>query len=451
MLIRFGTGSYQHRSLPISAQRMVNCYLEIAPPGAKSPVAVVSGYGVLPWSTVGNGPLRGGVVVNGTAYVVSGNGFFRLNENRTTTQLGTVPGSAVATLAGDGTNIAIATGGSLYIYNGSAVTQVTDPDFPGASWVGFLDGFIPIIEPQSGRLWINETPYVPTNWNALDFVTAEAAPDDLLWAVISHRELYAFGRESIEVFYNSGDADSPLRRTDSGVIEIGIMSEGAAVKTDNGIYFLGADGLVYRISGYSLERVSQHAVEQAIERYADKSCRALSWTEGGHKFAGFQFAEGTWVYDLSTQLWHERVSLSGPWQVTSTLAAYGKTLVMDRTNRIGYLDADTFAEWDAPLCGICTAPSVADENRYLFHSRLELQFEQGVGTLSTPNPKVMLDWSDDGGRTWSSEHWRDLGAMGEYRSRAVWQRLGRARDRVYRYAITDRVRRTLIQAIWEGD
>lgn len=454
MLVRFGTGAYQSRSLPLSSQQMVNCYLEIAPPGAKTPVGVVSSYGITPHGVAGeSGTARGGVVVNGAPFAVVGESLFRLNADKTATRLGEVPGTELAVIAGDGTNIAAAANGWLYIYNGSTVSPISDPDFPGASWVGFLDGFIPIIEPNSGRIWINETPYVSQNWNALDFVTAEAAPDDLLWGVVDHRELYAFGRETIEVFYNSGDADSPLKRTDSGFIETGIMSAGAAAKTDNGIPFLGNDGIAYVIRGYALERISQHAMEKAIEGYADKTCRVMPFTEGGHKLVAFHFATATWVYDFSTQLWHNRSSLGYPrWRPEFVLQAFNKSLVGDySSSRIGYLDFESFEEWGSPLRASCTAPSISNENRQTFHSSLELQFEQGVGTVTTPDPKVMLDWSDDGGRTWSSEHWRSLGAMGAFKSRAVWRRMGRARDRVYRYAISDRVRRTLIQAVWEGE
>lgn len=435
---------------------MVNCYLEVAPPGSKSPVAVIPSYGIDEWCTVGTEGsffTRGGVVVNGAPYMLVGTTLVRVNSNRTTTTLGTIPGADPVSMAGDGTNIAVASAGQLYLYNGSTVSTISDPDFRGAVWVGFLDGYFPVIEPGSGRLWINETPYVPTNWNALDFVTAEGAPDDLVWGVISQRELYAFGRDTTEVFYNSGDSDSPLRRTDSGFIELGIMSAGAAAKTDNGIYMLANDGIAYRLSGYEPGRVSSHAMEKAIEDYEDKSCRVFAFTEGGHKMVAFQFAEATWVIDLSTQLPHERRSMGyDRWRPQVALAAYNRTLVGDfASNRIGVLNADTFEEWGEPLRSSCTAPSIADENRYLFHASLELQFEQGVGTLTTPDPQVMLDWSDDGGRTWSSEHWRSLGAMGAYKSRAIWRRLGRSRDRVYRFAITDKVRRNLVQAIWEGE
>jgi hypothetical protein len=453
MLLRFGTGSYKRRSLPLSAQRMVNCYLEIAPPGAKAPVGVVSSYGIDDWAAPGADPVRGGIVINGVPFVVVGTALYRLNADQSATSLGSIPGAQLVSMAGDGTNVAVAAEGNLYIYNGSTVSQVTDPDFPGAAWVGFLDGFFPIIEPDTGRIWINETPYDPTGWNALDFTTAEGAPDDLLWGVISHRELYAFGRETIEVLYNSGDTDTPIRRTDSGFVETGIMSAHAAAPTDNGIAFLGNDGLAYMLRGYQPERISDYAMEQAVEAYEDKSCVVMPFTEGGHKMVAFHFAEGSWVFDLSTQLWHERQS-SGHvrWRPQIALEAFNRTLLGDySSNRIGVLDFRLFEEWGEVLRASCTSPSVSDENRVMFHGSLELQFETGVGTLATPDPQVMLDWSDDGGRTWSSEHWRSLGAMGAFTARAIWRRLGRARDRVYRYSITDKVRRTLIQAIWSGD
>ena len=48
-------------------------------------------------------------------------------------------------------------------------------------------------------------------------------------------------------------------------------------------------------------------------------------------------------------------------------------------------------------------------------------------------PQYMLRWSDDGGHTWSNEHWRSGGGYGEYGTRVRWLRLGmttKLRDRV---------------------
>ena len=57
-----------------------------------------------------------------------------------------------------------------------------------------------------------------------------------------------------------------------------------------------------------------------------------------------------------------------------------------------------------------------------------------------PNPQFILRWSDDGGHTWSSEYWRDLGPIGATYTRVIWRRLGatmKSRDRVYEVTAAD--------------
>ena len=64
-------------------------------------------------------------------------------------------------------------------------------------------------------------------------------------------------------------------------------------------------------------------------------------------------------------------------------------------------------------------------------------------------PQVMLRWSDDGGHTWSNEHWVSMGRIGEYGTRAIWRRLGmtmKLRDRVYEVSGTDPVKIDIVGA-----
>ena len=62
------------------------------------------------------------------------------------------------------------------------------------------------------------------------------------------------------------------------------------------------------------------------------------------------------------------------------------------------------------------------------------------------NPTVLLSWSDDGGHTWSNDHPASLGVMGNYKNRAIWRRLGASRNRIFRIAISDPVKKVLIGA-----
>ena len=76
----------------------------------------------------------------------------------------------------------------------------------------------------------------------------------------------------------------------------------------------------------------------------------------------------------------------------------------------------------------------------------EVYCETGVGLNSGQgsDPQIMLQYSDDGGRTYSNELWRSLGVIGAYKTRAIWRRLGQFRSRQIVLTITDPVRRLVM-------
>jgi hypothetical protein len=61
------------------------------------------------------------------------------------------------------------------------------------------------------------------------------------------------------------------------------------------------------------------------------------------------------------------------------------------------------------------------------------------GTVDGVNPQVMLRMSNDGGKTWGTEMMRSTGKIGEYGKRVRWDRLGRARRRVFEISTSDPV------------
>lgn len=62
------------------------------------------------------------------------------------------------------------------------------------------------------------------------------------------------------------------------------------------------------------------------------------------------------------------------------------------------------------------------------------------------NPQVMMQFSDDGGFTWSNEYWASAGKCGERLARARWNRLGQSRDRIFRATFTAPVKWIIIGA-----
>lgn len=446
--IGFGTQSYQHASLPLSAQRMINGYLEPAPPAAKTPAAVVAAFGIKDYLTIGTGPLRGGLIVNQLIYVVSDQTLYSVQDT-VVTSLGTIIGTSRVFMASDGSHLMVVSDGNAYVWNGATLTQITDGNFPGYQWMTYLDGYF-IGGPGGRTFYINHTAFDPTVWNALDFASAESTAGDIVTGITDHREVFLFKRDAYEVWYNSGDADFPLSRTASGFGEIGCVSRFGATKADNSVFFPASDGTLRRVNGYTPVRISTTAIEQAITKYASQECIAHTWIENGHTMVGFTYQENTFIYDCSTQLWHERQSYGMKnWRAAFVLRAPNLTLVGDSTsNRLGILDSGTFNEWDQPLVSTVISPTVPSVPQ----ASLELEFETGVGTNDGTDPKVMLLFSEDGGRTWGNEIWRSLGQRGDYKRKALYNRLGTPRlgNRVYKYLISSPARRTLIQALLNG-
>ena len=87
------------------------------------------------------------------------------------------------------------------------------------------------------------------------------------------------------------------------------------------------------------------------------------------------------------------------------------------------------------------APHLTNEQMWTFYSLFQLEMQTGVGqdTGQGVDPQLFLRWSDDGGFTFSNEHWTSAGRIGEYTRRALWRRLGRGRDRVFEIAMSDPV------------
>lgn len=118
------------------------------------------------------------------------------------------------------------------------------------------------------------------------------------------------------------------------------------------------------------------------------------------------------------------------------------------SGKVGVLSNRIYTQFDDELKCSATSPPIHSEGKELFFGRLHIDFEMGQGatTGQGADPQAMLQWSDDGGKTWSSEYWRSMGRIGEYSRRAVWNRLGSSRNRVFRLTFSDPTPFTLIEA-----
>lgn len=490
--------SYVARSVNAADNRMVNLFPEIVPEGGKEPAFLNRAPGLRLLAAVGSGPIRGLWQFNGYGYVVSGTELYKINSSWVATLLGSVSGTGPVSMSDNGAQLFVACNGPSYIYNSNTnvLASIADPDFPGAVTVSYLDGYFVFNEPNSQRVWVTSL-LDGLSVDPLDFASAEGSPDGLVSLIVDHREAWLFGTNSVEVWYDAGAADFPLQRIQGAFNEIGCAAAYSVAKLDNGLFWLGSDargrGIVYRANGYTGQRISTHAVEWQIQQYGDLS-DAIGYTyqQDGHAFYVLVFpsANTTWVYDVSTQTWHERAAWTGSTFTRhrgNCQMSFGDEIVIGdfQNGNIYAFDLDVYADnggvqrW---LRSWRALPTGQNNLKRTAHHTLQLDCESGVGldgidpfdpepevdesldlnfvlqeyevlvpTVFTQgvNPKVMLRWSDDGGHTWSNEHWAEIGRIGEYGHRVFWRRLGmtlKLRDRVYELSGTDPVKITIMGA-----
>jgi hypothetical protein len=463
--------SYVARSINAADNRMVNLYPEATPDGGKTAAFLTRCPGLEFLQTIGTGPIRAlwaHQTNESNIFVVSGNEVYKLDGMTSApTFLGNVTGTGPVSIADNGTQIFFACNPDSYIYNEvtNVFQQITDPDFPGAVTVGYLDGYFVFNEPNSQKVWVTSL-LDGLSVDPLDFASTEGAPDGLVAINVDHREAWMFGTDSIEVWYDAGLADFPLTRIQGAFNEIGCVAAFSVAKLDNGLFWLGTDargqGIVYRANGYTGQRVSTHAIEYAIAQYRDISdAVAYTYQQEGHAFYVLTFPTGnaTWVYDVATQAWHERAGWdNGSFtrhRSNCQCNFIGNTIVGDfengniyKMNLNVYADNGGVQKW---LRSWRALPSGQNNLKRTAHHSLQLDCESGTGlaTGQGDDPQVMLRWSDDGGHTWSSEHWSPMGKIGAYYQRVFWRRLGmtlKLRDRVYEVSGTDPVKVAIMGA-----
>jgi len=462
--------SYVARSVNAADSRMVNLFPEATPQAGKTAGFLNRAPGLRLLATLGTGPIRGlwSPDPNGLyAYVISGNTFYRIDTSYTAEVYGYVSGTGQVSMADNGTQLFIASNPDGYIFNMTTLifAPITDVDFPGAVTVGYLDGYFVFNEPDSQRVWTTVL-LDGSSVDPLDFASAEGSPDGLVSLIIDHREAWLFGTNSVEVWYDAANAGFPLTRIQGAYNEIGCVAAYSVAKLDNGVFWLGGDargeGIVYRTNGYTGQRVSTHAVEWQIQQYGDIS-DAIGYTyqQDGHAFYVLIFpsAGATWVYDVATDNWHERAAwVNGEYtrhRSNCQMAFNHEVIVGDYNDgRVYAFDLETYSDDDQPQRWLRSWRALPQDQNTLVRTAqhsLQLDAETGVGLNSGQGdvPEAMLRWSDDGGHTWSNEHWSSMGAIGAYGTRTFWRRLGmtnKLRDRVYEVSGTDPVKIAIVGA-----
>lgn len=411
--------------------------------------------------------IRGMTRLGDYLYVVVGNIVVRMNSEWSVECICTFPlyyDSGPVCMVTNGNAIFITEGiaGVGYHYNPTTETwtRVTEVDhgFIGGGTLTTQDGYFISNVPETQLVQFSENGLA---WDSLDTCSAEYKPDSAVRVYSEFGQLWIFGEESSEIFYNSGVANNVFQRVSGGTLDVGCIAPHSVVALDNGFFWLSNDKTVRRASSPNSQVVSPPQIVAIFEQYETVSdAVGIGYILGGKAFYELTFpsANATWLYEISTGNWvrlssyQEYNDMDGRHR-TNCICRFDNIIIAGdyENGSIYQLDHDTYTDNGHRIIRSRTAPVIMDDQNHgliSIHS-LEIQFEPGVGLEygQGEEPKAMLRMSDDGGYTFGNEHWKSIGRIGQYKNRVRWTRLGVARNKVFKVTISDPVRVVMIDAI----
>jgi hypothetical protein len=416
------------------------------------------------------GPIRGEFFINGRAFVVAGPGFVELLSNGTFTIWGEVSNDGLpVTMAASPQQLLLASAGTAYVFDlmANTLTPIPGVTFDGpVAQANICDDFF-LLTIQNSKEFYVSAPLDATDWVTNGSAIVSVFPDNIVSMLVFQRQVWFFSDTQSVVYYDSGNI-FPFDVNPNAFIEAGSAAENSPAIFNNSIAWLGSDargaGKVWLANGYTPTRISNHAIEFAIQSYTKISdAVGFSYQDQGHEFYALYFPTPSvmWLYDAMTGMWHQRgffVTATGQFQAAhyqNHIFAFGKHLVGDwqsaNVYQMAIPSSNGAGGWnfvtDAgnPIVRVRRAPHISREQKWQFHTELQVFLEAGLGPTpplldgsgKARDPQIMLRWSDDSAHTWSSSIAMGCGQSGNYDIRVRWLRLGRARDRVYEISMSD--------------
>jgi hypothetical protein len=456
--LSFGVQTNKGRYGPDGTNELINAYVENAGEEGKSVTPIYCVDGLRPFALLEGGPCRAMLGASGGLFPVMGSNVYSINAAASETFIGSVPPTGPAFMARNrreiDPQIAISSGGFVYLIVNGVLTRVTDLDLPTVSSVDFMDGYFiyTINDGSSGRYMISAIED-GSLVSALDSGSAESSPDRLLRSIRRRDELWHMGEETIEVHKNTGNATFPFERLSGATIDFGLRAVSSAVLVDGNLVWLANDNTVRKSEDYSAVRISHHDVERSIEADPNKGdIAAFTYSKGGHTYYQISGTGFTWRHDFATGTWVNLRSYGKSRHRASVSAKLGDVTVVGdyQTSNLYTVDSSYGKDGVDPLVWTIRSPIIHDfpnatQWKGLFFDVLPaLGIESAIAGEVTPH--ATLRWSDDGGRTWSNEMRGSLGAQGEYGTQLQFYDLGQCggQGRTWELSVSAGVSRCLM-------
>jgi hypothetical protein len=396
----------------------------------------------------GPGIDRGGINWQGELYRVMGTKLVEINSAGTVTVLGDVGGpiNQLVTFDYSFDELAIASGGRLYYWDGSTLTQVTDPDLGVVLDVVWVDGYFMTTD---GEFLIVTELSNPLSVNPLKYGSSEVDPDPVVALLKLRNEIYALNRNTIEVFDNVGGELFPFARIDGAQIQKGCVGTQACCVFIERIAFLGsgrneAPG-IYVGAAAVTEKISTQEIDILLLDYTEAQLALVKLearNDKNHQHLYVHLPDRTVVYDasasqaLQTPVWFTlTTTLLGfaQYRARNLVWVYDKWTVGDpQSSNIGYLVQDIGSHWGQQIRWEFGTLIVYNESNGAIFNELELVSLTGSIALGK-NPQISTSYSLDG-KTYSQEKFISVGTIGNTKKRLAWFQQGHMRNwRIQRF------------------
>lgn len=462
--------SYTAKSNVVADEECINWYAEtLETSGAQTQRSYFGTPGLDVFMTLPDGPVRAEFNTGIRQFAISGSTLYEVYADGHQDVRGDVGiDSGPASMAASNIQLLIVSDGRAFCFTFATnlLTEVTSLLAGIPKQVEYSDGYFIVCFFDSNKFQVSDI-LDGTTWPGIQVNAVSVFPENVVGIIVSHRELWVFGSQHIQPYQDTG-TDEIFDVIPGALIDTGLISTFGRNLVDNTVFWVSQDQRgarqAWRASGYTPQRISTHAVETALSSYVNVSgLVSYSYQDGGHLFWVLYVpgADCTWVYDVAEGLWAKRAewnpqtAIWGPHRSWNHMYAFGKHLVGDwKTGNIYEMSLDFLDDNGVNIRRLRRSPTLVNEMAWIYHNDLTVDFATGLGPQpplldgeGNPRPpQAMLRWSNDRGSTWSEEYVVVCGFAGQFRTRAIWRRLGRSRYRVYELSVTDKIQWVLVDA-----
>lgn len=458
------SNAYAGKSVIASGQECINLYAEInASIDLQAPAKVT--YYPTPGTILYSDPnflrgARGAYRTSiGTAYYVVGPNLYFLASDATLTKIGVIADrQSIVKFADNGLVVVLVDGLDGYVIDmtNNNVGVIIDPNFYGADYVALLDTFFIFNRPLTNQFYIsigNADYTLLTTTGAFDplDIAAKAGFNDPIVGIASvHRELWLIGNLTTEVWIGTGAADFYFQQQQGAYINHGCAAPFSIATIDVLVFYIMQDqqgnGIVIQGQGYDVTEISTPRIVSEFKSYTTlNDAIGFCFQIEDHPFYCliFPIANKSWMYDLKTKQWNEWNWLDSNGvlnrhRANCCMFANDAIVVGDfETGQLLKLDANTLTDYSiatptGPIVRTRTFPHMVSNNNRITYNSFDADMEVGTTTEDDFEPQVSLSWSDDKGKTYGNPVMQGMGAKGDYLTTISWNRLGQARDRVFK-------------------